>query len=161
MRLSITLACALAAALSVLAAPAQSADYCCICKGQAGGKTIEAFNRSLAVGQCSLECGGFTNVTSGKCAAPPAAVPAPAAAAPQPSATGVVRTYKSDDCSGDPVRLTGSTASLDSGVRSFAVESGASASAWAQANYAGNHTEPVGPTMCVSPGFEIRSIRLQ
>jgi hypothetical protein len=73
----------------------------------------------------------------------------------------VVRAYKSDDCSGDAVRVTGSTANLGSGVRSFAVESGASASAWAQADYAGRHTEPVGPTICVSPGFEIRSIRLQ
>lgn len=161
MKLSITLARVLAAAaLSALAAPAQSAEYCCICKGQAGGKTIEAFNRGLAVGQCSLECGGFTNVSSGKCAAPPAAVPPSAAAAPPSSSTAVVRAYKSEDCSGDAVRLTASNASLDSGVRSFAVESGAPASAWAQTDYAGSRTEPVGPTICVSPGFEIRSIKL-
>lgn len=166
-KLTITLVHVLAAAaLSILAAPARSAEYCCICKGQGAGKTIEGFNRGMAVGQCSLECGSFTNVTSGKCAAPPAAVPAPPAAVPAPAAappppTGAVLAYKTDDCSGDAVRVTASTASLDSGLRSFTVESGAPASAWAQTGYAGSHTEPVGPTLCVSPGFEIRSIKLQ
>ncbi len=150
-----------AALTSVLAAPAYAADYCCTCKGQASGKTIEGFNRGMAVGQCSLECGAFTNVTSGKCPAPPATAPAPAAApppAPAP-ASGVVLVFKSEDCSGDTVRLTGSAARLEPGLRSFRVESGAPASAWAQADYAGLHTEPVGPSMCISPGFEIASIR--
>lgn len=114
----------------------------------------------MAVGQCSLECGGFTNVSSGKCASPPAAVTAPAAAAP-PAPAGVVLVYKSEDCSGEALRLSASTARLDPGLRSFAVESGAPASAWAQADYAGSHTEPVGPSVCLSPGFEIRSVRLK
>jgi hypothetical protein len=162
MKLAITLTRVLAvAALSAMAAPAQSAQYCCTCKGQAEGKTVEAFNRGIAVGQCSLECGVFTNVASGKCAPPPAAVPAPTAAAPQATATGVVLAYKSEDCSGDALRLTGSSARLDPGIRSFLVESGAPASAWAQADYAGSHTEPIGPSMCVSPGFEIRSVQLK
>lgn len=162
MKLAITPGRILIAVLaSVLTAPAYAADYCCTCKGQAAGKTIESFNRSVAVGQCSLECGAFTNVTSGKCAAPPATVPAPAAApAPAPIA-GAVLVFKSDDCSGDAVRLTASTARLEPGVRSFQVESGAPASVWAHADYAGTRTELVGPSMCVSPGFEIGSVKLQ
>jgi hypothetical protein len=162
-KLAVTLTYGLAAAaLSVVAAPVQSAEYCCACKGQAEGKTIESFSRGMAVGQCSLECGAFTNVTSGKCAPPPpAVVPAPAAAAPPPASTGVVLVYKSEDCSGDAVRLSANTARLDPGMRSFSVESGALASAWAQADYAGTRTEPVGPSICISPGFEIRSIRLE
>jgi hypothetical protein len=160
-KLAITLTRGLAAAaLSVVAAPVQSAEYCCTCEGQAEGKTIESFNRGMAVGQCSLECGAFTNVTSGKCAPPPA-VPTPAAAAPPPSSTGVVLIYKSEDCSGGAVRLSASAARLDPGIRSLSVESGAPVSAWAQPDYAGPHTEPVGPSICVSPGFEIRSIKLQ
>jgi hypothetical protein len=73
----------------------------------------------------------------------------------------VVLVYKSEDCSGAAVRLTGSTARLDPGLRSFSVESGAPASVWAQADYAGSHTEPAGPSICLSPGFEIRSVRLK
>jgi len=65
---------------------AHAGDYCCMCKGQAAGKTINASSRAVAIGQCSLECGNFTSVGSGKCAEPaPAAAPAPtpaAAAAP-------------------------------------------------------------------------------
>lgn len=165
MKLAITPGRVLVAALiSVFTAPVYAADYCCTCKGQASGKTMEAFNRGMAVGQCSLECGAFTNVTSGKCAAPPAAVaPAPAAAPPPApaSASGVVLVFKSEDCSGDAVRLTGSTARLEPGIRSFQVESGAPASAWAQADYVGLHSEPVGPSICISPGFEIASVRLK
>jgi len=89
------------------------------------------------------------------------AVAAPAAAPVPAPASGVVLVFKSEDCSGDAVRLTGSTARLEPGVRSFQVESGAPASAWAQADYAGPHTEPVGPSMCISPGFEIGSVRLK
>ena len=55
----------------------QAAEYCCTCKSQTTGKTIDAGSRALAIGQCSLACSGYTNVTSGKCAAPP---PAPVAA---------------------------------------------------------------------------------
>jgi hypothetical protein len=162
MKLAVTRIVA-AVGLSTMAGLVQSADYCCTCKGQATGKTIEASNRGVAVGQCSLECGGFTNVTSGKCAAPPPAATAPAAAAPTPApaAAGVVLAYKSEDCSGTAVRVTGSAARLDAGVRSFLVESGPAASAWEQADYAGRHTEPVGPTVCVAPGFDIRSIKLK
>jgi hypothetical protein len=73
----------------------------------------------------------------------------------------VVLAYKSEDCSGTAARVTGSTARLDSGLRSFLVESGPPASAWEQPDYAGRHTEPVGPSICVAPGFDVRSIKLQ
>lgn len=150
-----------------------AADYCCLCKGQTAGKTIGASNRAAAVGQCSLECGNFTNVSSGKCAEPaPAATPTPAAAptaTPTPAAAptsaaagGVVLAYQSADCSGDPIRVTGSTARVaQSGVLSFQVESGASATIWEKTDYAGRGTAPVGPSICISPGFEIQSIQLQ
>ena len=72
-----------AAAMLVSTGVLHAADYCCLCKGETKGKTIGTSNRAIAVGQCSLECGNYTNVSSGKCAEPPpAAVPAPAA--PQP-----------------------------------------------------------------------------
>ena len=141
-----------------------AAEYCCVCKGEKTGKTIDASNRLLAVGQCSAECNNYTNVSSGKCAepAPAAASPTPAAA-PAPSAGGsVVLAYQSPDCSGNPIRVTASTARVaQSGVLSFRMESGASASVWEKADYAGRGTAPVGPTLCVSPGFEIQSIKIQ
>jgi hypothetical protein len=46
-------------------------------------------------------------------------------------------------------------------ARSFAVESGLPASAWQKADYSGAKTELIGPSICVSPGWEIASIRLQ
>ena len=154
------------ATLALLCRPissVQAAEYCCTCKGQTTGKTIDAGSRALAIGQCSLACSGYTNVTSGKCAAPP---PAPVAApteAPAPSAApaNVVLAYKSEDCSGDPLRVTGSTAKLQPGIGSFQVDSGNAASAWEKPDYAGLHTEFVGPSICVSPGFEIQSIKLK
>ena len=157
---------AVMALLGGLITPAQAGDYCCTCKGEAAGKTIDASSRAIAVGQCSLECSAFTNVTSGKCAAPPAAPtaapPAPPTAPPAAAAaTGVVLAYKSGDCSGDPVRVTSSAAQLEKGIGSFQVESGAPASAWENASYTGLHTEFVGPSICVSPGFEIQSIKLK
>jgi len=151
------------ALLCGLVAPIQAAEYCCTCKGETTGKTIDASNRPVAVGQCTLECGSFTNVTSGKCAAPPAAPAAAPAAAPPATATptGLVLAYKSGDCSGDPLRVTASAAQLEKGIGSFQVDSGAAASAWENANYTGRHTEFVGPSICVSPGFDIQSIKLK
>jgi len=151
------------ALLCGLIAPALAAEYCCTCKGQTVGKTIDANSRGMAVGQCSLECGAFTNVTSDKCvAAPPAPTAAPAAAPSAPvGSMNVVLAYKSRDCSGDPLRVTGSTAQLEKGIGSFQVDSGSPASAWENPTYTGRHTEFVGPTICVSPGFEIQSIKLK
>jgi len=62
-----------------------AADYCCTCKGETTGKTISASNRVIAGGQCSLECGNFTNVSSGKCAEPPPAAVPPPPTSPQPA----------------------------------------------------------------------------
>jgi hypothetical protein len=138
------------------AAVAQAADYCCLCKDQTAGKTIDASNRGMAIAQCSLECGGFTNVTSGKCAA------AAPAAAPPAASSGVVLVFGSEDCSGDSARVTSSTPRLgERPGRSFRVESGAPASAWEKADYTGRHTELVAPSICVSPGFDIQSIKLK
>ncbi len=140
-----------------------AADYCCVCKGQTTGKTINAPSGTIALGQCSLECGNFTKPAPGKCAeAAPTAAPTPAAAPTPPAGGSVVLTYRSADCTGDPIRVTASTARVgQSGVLSFQMESGASASVWEKADYAGRGTAPVGPSLCVSPGFEIQSIRLQ
>jgi len=143
----------------------EAAEYCCTCKGQTTGKTLDAGNRGVAVGQCSLECGAFTNVTSGKCSSP-APAPSPAAApTPAPStseaAGSLVLAYKSEDCSGEALRVTGSTARLEGRIASFQVDAGAPASAWEKPDYAGRHTELVGPSICVSPGFDIQSIKLK
>lgn len=152
-----------AAGLLASAGMLYAADYCCVCKGQTAGKTIGASSKILATGQCSLECGNFTNASPGKCAEPAAAAtPTPAAAPTAPAGGSVVLAYQSADCSGDPVRVTTSTARVtQSGVLSFRVESGASASVFEKADYAGRGTAPVAPTLCVSPGFEIQSIRVQ
>jgi hypothetical protein len=142
--------------MCAVAALAQAADYCCLCKDQTAGRTIDAPNRGLAIAQCSLECGGFTDVTSGKCAAA-----APVVASP-PAAGAVVLVFGSEDCSGDATRVSSSTPRLgERPARSFRVESGAPASAWEKADYAGRHTEFVGPSICVSPGFNIKSIKLR
>ena len=163
-----TVRVAAAIGLLIYAGLSGAADYCCQCKGQAAGKTINASNRAVAIGQCSVECGNFTNVASGKCAEPaPGAAPTTPAAAgtapPAASASGrLVLAYKSADCSGDPIRLSNSTARIEQpGVGSFQVESGASATVWEKPDYAGRGTAPVGPSICVSPGFEIQSIRFE
>jgi hypothetical protein len=59
------------------------------------------------------------------------------------------------------MRLSKSTAQLEQGAfYSFAVDSGAPASAFAQANYGGMRTQPVAASICVSPGFPISAIRV-
>jgi hypothetical protein len=152
-----------AAGLLAGAGALQAADYCCVCKGENKGKTIDASSKLVATGQCSLECGKFTNASPGKCAESAAAATPTPASAPTPSAgDSVVLAYQSTDCSGTPIRVTGSTKQVSqSGVLSFQVESGASASVWEKADFAGRGTAPVAPTLCVSPGFEIQSIQVQ
>jgi hypothetical protein len=69
--------------------------------------------------------------------------------------------YRSENCSGEAVKLDKSTAQLEQNAfYSFAVETGGPASVFAQANYAGVRTAPVAPTICISPGFSILSMRL-
>jgi hypothetical protein len=72
--------------------------------------------------------------------------------------------FASADCSGNPTRINASTPKLaDQSIaaHSFAVESGLPASAWQKAEYSGANTELVRPSICVSPGWEIASVRLQ
>jgi hypothetical protein len=139
----------------LFAATAQAGDYCCTCKEETTGKSIEAPNRTLASAKCSLQCGGLALVTSGKCA-----VPAPAASAGSTS----VLLYKSDDCSGDPARVSQSTPNLKAvgidGIQSMSVESGEAAIGWEKPDFGGRGTGYMAPSICVSPGFEIQGVRI-
>jgi hypothetical protein len=88
--------------------------------------------------------------------------PAAESVAVEATAGNLVLLFASEDCSGSPTRINASTPQLAGGTaRSFAVESGLPASAWQKAEYSGAKTELVGPSICVSPGWEIASIRLQ
>jgi len=87
-----------------------------------------------------------------------------AAAAGSAAVANSVLLYASADCSGKPTKISASTPKLAGqsiSARSFAVESGQPASVWEKADYSGAKTELVGPSICVSPGWEIASIRLQ
>ena len=149
----------MAAALS--APSAWAADYCCICKGKTTGKMISAADDFTAGAQCSVTCRRPTLPQPGKCetapAPTPAATPTPAAAA----ASGTVLLFASDDCSGDATKVTASSSRIAGSMRSFKVESGAPASVWQKAEHAGVRTQPVGTGICISPGWEIGSLRFE
>lgn len=145
---------------------AQAKEYCCTCRGQSAGKTIDADDDKSASFDCTLACKRPTRPKAGACVSAPAPVPAPAAtpapAAPA-AAAGRVLLFKTEDCTGDAVAVTQSTgrlASAQAGMRSFTVESGAPASVFEKADFGGQHTAPVGPSICVSPGWEIAGIRI-
>jgi hypothetical protein len=156
------------------AGSASSADYCCVCRGASTGKTVQAGDDFSAGFDCSLACKRPTLPRPGQC--PAAAVPAPvtpaapaAAGATPPAAspgdaTGSVLLYSSEDCSGDASKVSTSVPDLAErnirAIRSFAVESGMLAAVWQKAGYAGGRTEPVGPSICVSPGWEVGAVRL-
>jgi hypothetical protein len=147
----------LIAIAAALAAPAAWADdYCCICKGKTTGKTISAGDDLTAGAQCSITCRRPTVPRPGKCETAPAPTPAPA----PPAAAGTVLLFASDDCSGNATKLTASSPKV-AGMRSFMVESGAPASVWQKADYAGTRTMPVGAGICISPGWEIGSVRFE
>ena len=139
----------------LFAAGAHAGDYCCTCKGETSGKSIEAPNRTLASAKCSLQCGDLALVTSGKCV-----VPAAAAAA----GTTSVLLFQSDDCSGDPARVSQSTPNLKAagidGIQSMSVESGGPAIGWEKPDFSGRITGYMAPSICVSPGFEIQGVRI-
>jgi hypothetical protein len=155
-------------AIGAFAAPAAWADdYCCVCKGKKKGKDIRAGDDFTAGAQCSLECRRPTRPKPGKCEdvlkpeAPVAApTPAPTPATAAAPATGTVLLFASDDCSGDATKVSGTTSDLAEGLRSFTVESGGPASVWEEGDFSGRRTQPVGPTLCVSPGWEIGSVRI-
>jgi hypothetical protein len=138
----------------VIATAAQAGDYCCACKGEAG-KTIDAPNRAIATAQCSLQCKDLGPVTGGKCAAPASAAPA---------STTSVLLYKSDDCSGDPAKVSQSAPSLKAAgiddIQSMSVESGGPAIGWEKPDFGGRGTGYMAPTICVAPGFEIQAVRV-
>lgn len=158
--------CAVAVLIAVaaggLATPAAWAeDYCCTCKGKKKGKNIDADDDFAAGMQCTLECRRPTLPKPGKCQEAPKPTTPAAAPTPAPAtATGTVLLFASEDCSGDATRVAASTAGLPDGLRSFSVESGGPASVWEDGDYSGRRTRPVGPTICVSPGWEIGSLRL-
>jgi hypothetical protein len=108
-------------------------------------------------------CKRLTKPKEGACPAPPAAVPTPAPAAAPAPAPARVLLFKSDNCSGDASALTQSTSQLSgamAGMRSFSVESGGPAAAFEKADFGGQRTEPVGPSICVSPGWVITGVRI-
>jgi hypothetical protein len=134
-------------------------DYCCICKGKTKGKSISAGDEFTAGAQCSLECKRPTLPKAGKCETAPAAAPTAAPAAD--AASGTVLLYASEDCSGDASKVTGTSAKIAGGMRSFMIESGVPASVWQKESYSGAQVQPVGPGICVSPGWEIGSVRFE
>lgn len=133
-----------------------AAEYCCTCDGDTSGKTIEASSRISALGKCSVQCGKLSIVSSGQCAV--AATPVPAGMAT------VVLLFKSEDCSGDPATVSKSTPTLNDagidGIYSMSVESGDPAAGWEKRDFGGRTTGLMGPTICVSPGFEIQGVRI-
>jgi len=130
--------------------------YCCPCKG-GPAQTIDVGDDLKASFECTVACKRFTLARPGACESAAAPVPAAAAA----SSGSAVLVYRSENCSGEAVKLDKSTAQLEQNAfYSFAVETGGPASVFAQANYAGVRTAPVAPTICISPGFSILSMRL-
>jgi hypothetical protein len=69
--------------------------------------------------------------------------------------------FASEDCSGDASKVTASAPKPSPGMRSFMVEAGPPASVWQKADYAGMRTQPVGTGICISPGWEIGSVRFE
>jgi len=152
------------AVLTLAAASASADDFCCQCKGGDKSFSVEASDELTAGLECSLKCKRPTRAKAGKCAAPaqaPAAASAPTAAASGKGNS--MKLFGSDDCSGEGKSVSASTPRLaDAGIagaRSYQVETGAAAGVWEKADYAGRKVEMVGPGLCVSPGWEIGSVR--
>ena len=145
--------------LALSGSQAWAADYCCICKGKTTGKTLSASDDFTAGAQCSLECRRATLAKPGKCETAPAT--APAATAPAGDGAGILLLFASEDCSGSELRVSATTPKVAGGMRSFRVESGGGASVWQQGDFGGPRTQPVGAGICVSPGWEIGSVRFE
>ena len=153
---------AAAIAMTLASAGALGESYCCICKGKTTGKTINAADELTAGAQCSISCMRPTMARPGACEAASAPAPATPATTPAPSAaTGTVLLFASDDCSGDGTKVSGSAARVVAGMRSVLIESGGPASVWQKADYSGAQLQPVGPGTCISPGWEIGSVKFQ
>lgn len=138
---------------------ARADDYCCPCKNKP--QSIEADDKTTATAQCSLVCKRFVLAKSGRCEGDAPAAAAPPAAAP-PAATGstAVSLFKTDDCSGEAATVTASTGRLAEGYLSFQGESGESVQVWEKPDFAGAATQPVGPGICLSPGWNISGVKI-
>ncbi len=153
-------------ALAAVAATAWAGDFCCQCRDKKT-YTIDASDELTAGVECSIKCKRPTRAKAGRCEAPGAST-APGAAQAQSGASAKaasIALYGSEDCSGEAKRVSTSTGKLAdagiSGARSYLVESGGGAGAWERSDYAGRKVEMVGPGVCVSPGWEIGSVRFQ
>jgi hypothetical protein len=152
-------AAAVTLGLALGAPQAWADDYCCICKGKTTGKSISAGDDLSAGAQCSISCRRATIPKPGKCESAPAAAAAAAApAAPPAPASGTVLLFASEDCSGEATKVM-AAGSVAAGKRSFMVDGTAPASVWQKADYNGMRTQPVGAGICISPGWDIGSVR--
>jgi hypothetical protein len=154
------LAVTFGAGLFLASAMVRADDYCCPCKNKP--QSIEADDKASATAQCSVVCKRFVLAKSGRCEGDvPAAAAPPAAEAPAPAASGAaaVSLFKTDDCSGEAATVTASTARLPDGYLSFQGDSGASIQAWEKPDFAGAATQPVGPGICLSPGWNISGVK--
>lgn len=154
-------------AFQIAAAPVWAKDFCCPCEnGQM--ISVDERNSMMATMKCSLMCKDATRAVSGQCkvaaAEPPKAPAAEAAPVQKGAAGGEVLLFATDDCSGDSKTVTASSSDISSlaadGLYSFQVASGGPASVWSNIGFAGSRTQPVVPSLCVSPGFQIKSVRI-
>lgn len=160
---AIALATTVGGGLLLASAVARADDFCCPCKNKP--QSIEADDKASATAQCSVVCKRFVLAKSGRCegdgpatAAPPAA--APAVAAPTASGSAAVSLFKTDDCSGEAASVTASAARLPEGYLSFQGDAGGSIQAWEKPDFAGAFTQPVGPGICLSPGWNISGVKI-
>jgi hypothetical protein len=144
----------IAGALALLGGPAAADPFCCVCKD---GKQypLDESNMAMAGTKCSLKCKRPTLAKEGSCEVP---APAPSAAAPSAATSASAMLFKSDDCSGESMKIDKSNTKLD-GIRSYQVDSGV-VTAYEKADYAGASMRPVVGSMCVSPGWAIGSVKV-
>ena len=151
--------CIFALTFAFATGSARADAFCCECRD---GKKhdLDESNMVVAGSKCTAKCKRLTVPKKGACQAPAPETSAATPAAPSASAGGAVATaYKSDDCSGDGIKIEKSEAQLSTGVQSYQVERGV-VRAFEKSNFAGASTSPVLGSMCVSPGWSIGSIKL-
>jgi hypothetical protein len=141
------------------AAPAWAKDFCCNC-GNGEKISIDERNSMMASMKCSLVCRDATMAESGQCKVA-AVEPAPVEKA---SAAGEVLLFTTADCSGTATAATASSNDVSSlaanGLYSFQAVSGGPASVWSDVRYSGARTDPVAPSLCISPGWQIKSLKI-
>lgn len=121
---------------------------------------VDERSSMMASMKCSLLCKDATRAVSGQCQVA-AAEPAPAQAG---GTSGEVMLFTTADCSGNLVTVTASSNDLSSlaadGLYSFQVLSGGPAGVWSDIGFSGTRTFPVAPSLCISPGWQIKSLRI-